>query len=353
MFPPVSSALKLQHSIKRVYIGSYGFEDRSLGWVDFQKEQGLILNHAMIFKYYHSKGTNRIIKLRKSLRKIGVNKPIDVQYNVRTPHNIEDIIDSKLKNILMKTEEIIIDVSAMTKLLILVSLLKLKDFQGTIRIVYTEAENYSPTKEEYEKSKNDMTLIAKYPSHGIESIIRMKCLSSIRMQGQPVILVAFTSFNEQLVRHMLGTMNPHRLLLINGHRSRKEYAWRETATQEIHKRLIDEYSQDNPKNTENQLDRSTSTLDYRDTLNTMNNIYKQYGTYERIICAVTGSKMQTVGLFFSKIAHQDIHIEYPTPDSYYVKEMTKGIHKVHEIVIPKFSEFIENIEHLKFEKLSK
>ena len=72
-------------------------------------------------------------------------------------------------------------------------------------------------------------------------------------------------------------------------------------------------------------------------------IYKTFGNYERIICSATGSKMQTVGLFFSKVAHPDIHIEYPTPDSYYVKGMSRGFSTVHEVVFTAFSEFINTL----------
>lgn len=124
----------------------------------------------------------------------------------------------------------------------------------------------------------------------------------------------------------------------------KSIEWRENATQEIHKRLIEEYSNDNPIDEKGHLKRVTSTLMYDESIKCIDNIYKQFGAYERIICAATGSKMQTVGLFFSKIMHPDIHIEYPTPDSYYVKGFSDGIKKVYEIEVPNFSEFLLNIK---------
>jgi hypothetical protein len=80
-------------------------------------------------------------------------------------------------------------------------------------------------------------------------------------------------------------------------------------------------------------------------------ICASYGQRERIICAATGSKMQTVGLFFAKAAHPDIHIEYPTPDSYFVSErgMSASLPtrnaarfspRVREVVIPAFRSFL-------------
>ena len=75
----------------------------------------------------------------------------------------------------------------------------------------------------------------------------------------------------------------------------------------------------------------------------MDGIYRQYGAHERIICAATGSKQQTVGLFFAKILHPDLHIEYPTPDSYFVRGMSEGIRQVHEVVFPEFHRFLQAI----------
>ena len=163
------------------------------------------------------------------------------------------------------------------------------------------------------------------------------------MQGQPVSMVAFTSFNEQLVRHMLGTISPHRLLFINGRPPCSEYSWREHATQEIHQKLISEYTIDNVVDESGLLIRSASTLDYRETYRHLEDIYRAFGAYERIIIAATGSKMQMIGLFICKTAHPDVHVEYPTPDSYFVKGMSSGIKKVHEVVFSSFTEIMQRL----------
>jgi hypothetical protein len=86
---------------------------------------------------------------------------------------------------------------------------------------------------------------------------------------------------------------------------------------------------------------STSTLDYTETFFLIDKLYSDYGLYERIIFAATGSKMQTVGLFISKLKHLDIHIEYPTPDSWFSKGLSTGIKTVHEITFASFSIWVE------------
>lgn len=328
----------------RVFIGAYGFEDRALGWCKAMRRRHDVLSGAYVFKYGHPKGPNRVEDLKGMLLHLGSAKVTPIGYDVLVPQPLEDALAEKLS--LDGIEEVVVDISAMTKLLTLLVLCQLQGYAGTVRIVYSEPEDYCPSKDEYDPIKGQLAATARFPSRGAEQIVRLRCLSSIRMQGQPATLVAFTSFNEQLVSHMLGSISPHRLILVNGHPERKDYAWRERATYEIHRRFCQEYEMDNPLNAEGLLARATSTLDYRETVAEMECIYSQHGLFERLICAATGSKMQTVGLFFSKMMHPDIQIEYPTPDSYYFKDMAKGVRQVHEVVIDKFAHFLDALRSL-------
>jgi len=130
------------------------------------------------------------------------------------------------------------------------------------------------------------------------------------MQGQPSCAIAFTSFNEELIRHAVGTMNPHRLILINGMPPAPENAWRAHATQAIHSRLIDENLQDNPiDRATGLLLRTVSTLHCDETVKLLDRLHQQYGLYERMIYFATGSKMQTVALAIHKFRNEDAHIE--------------------------------------------
>ena len=339
--PALRGAEVLGANRRRAFIGAYGFEERSLGWCKTQKKA---ISAGYVFKYLHPKGPNLVEQLKTALRTIGAEKVTNIRYDILCPQPLEDELPQKL--VLDGFDEVIVDISSMTKLAILLVLSKLDKFSGTVRVVYSEAQDYCPSKAEYDPVQREMAATARFPSRGAEQIVRLRFLNSIRMQGQPVTLVAFASFNEKLVSHMLGFLSPHRLVLMNGRPPRKDYAWRERATHDIHKRLINEYAQDNPVNSDGLLKRSASTLDYRETVKELEQIYEEYGLYERIVCAATGSKMQTVGLFFSKVRHRDIQIEYPTPDSYFVKDMTHGVRRVHEIVFEEFGTFIARLPQI-------
>ncbi len=341
--PPLSQAQTLVPGRRRIFIGSYGFEDRSLGWFTLQPKNKPVLKRALMVRYQQPKGTNRISEIRAALASLGVNAPVDVAYDVEAGEPFEYLFDEAISRCDVSSfDEIVVDVSSMTKFALLLVLVKLIPIAKLVRIVYSEARTYAPSRTEYQHSKEHQELLARFPSAGVRTILRAVSLSSIRMQGQPITLVAFTSFNEQLVRHLIGTLNPHRLIFINGSPPRRENAWRKTATQEIHAKLIAEYDRDNPM-VDSTLKRTISTLFYEESFRELTNIHEEHGLYERIICAATGSKMQTVGLAMAKLAHPDIHIEYPTPDSYYVGGFSSGIREVHEITISNARNFANSL----------
>lgn len=334
--PKIQPAQKLKPGVKRLYISSYGFEDRTLGWIKLQNGCKKILTESIVVKFSPSKGANKVEEVRAGLRDIGIDFPNEWEFDISEVHDIEERVQKKLGKIDLY-DEIILDISSLTKFLILIFLNALTKYKGQLRIVYTEALDYPPSKLQYQNLKIDPKLIQHFPTQGFGTILRAKSLSSIRMQGQPVCLIAFTSFNEQLIRHMLGTINPYRLILLNGKPPRSELRWRETATYEIHKKLMDAYKAHNPISEDTGLPLlRIDTLRYQETFQILESIYEEHSNYERIIIAATGSKMQTVGLFFSKILHSDIHIEYPTPDSYLFPGIPKGIKYVHEIIFPNF-----------------
>ncbi len=339
-FPKINKAQILLTGPKRLFIGAYGFEDRSTGWAEFQGKSNnkKILTDSILIKYEPKKGDNKIESLKKSLEKIGIHLPKEFEFNYSAIDDIEDRLAKQMKKA-NDFDEIILDITALTKYLILVILCTLRNYKGVLRVVYSEAKNYAPTAIEFEKFKINPKAISKFPTQGFGTILRAKCLSSIRMQGQPVCLVALTSFNEMLIRHMLGTISPYRLVLINGSPPRTDFKWREFATQYIHNKLIKEYSSFNEIDTRTGLlKRVASTFYYQEVFNELEKVYNEFGMHERIIVAATGSKMQAVGLFLFKIKHEDVHIEYPTPDSYFFKGMSVGIEEVHEIIFANFSE---------------
>jgi hypothetical protein len=323
--------MELRENQKRlILIGGMGFEDRALsflGRVSNARVCGVVLG----VRYLRSSATNREAEYKAVARISGSLKLVSIGYSTDHAYRFEIDLDRALKKERVSTSDIIVlDVSALSKFLILVCLLRLWRAGLSVRVVMTTATHYCPTKDEFGCTMAEqggiVRVIAGQPSVGVSAILRSSCLVSPRMQGQPSCAVAFTSFNEELIRHAVGTMNPHRLILINGMPPSEGNGWRAHATQAIHARLIEDNAQDNPLDeSSGLLLRTVSTLHYEETLGLLGRLHRDFGLYERMIYFATGSKMQTVALAVHKLRNDDVHIEYPNPSSYYFQEYSTGV----------------------------
>ena len=82
------------------------------------------------------------------VKKHTAHEPIIIDYNRFEP----TIFEQKFKNYLSELaicEEIIVDISVMSKLLIIIILCYLKDYNGKITIIYSEPYSWGPTEKKY------------------------------------------------------------------------------------------------------------------------------------------------------------------------------------------------------------
>jgi hypothetical protein len=324
--------------LKRFLIISEGFEQRSLS---FLENSEAIYFDKIVLCRYHPKKESRYEDMKKIISKFHNKTQLEeIFFDRYNPFDFENNIDNKFKNI-NTYDEIVLDISVMSKYMIMQLVYSLSCYSGILRVIYTEPKNYAPTREQY-KSLNKIQINATIlPSFGVHNVVRTPLLTSIVMQKSPVLLVAFLSFNEQLIRALLSECNPMHLFLING--VPPNLKWREEAMRNIHKYIIKEYSKDNPLDN-GRLIRRTSTFDYRETFELLVKIYKDYGIDNRIVLSPTGSKLQTFGCALIKICCPDIHIEYPIPESYYIAGYSSSeIEQIHQIIFNNMPKILADI----------
>ena len=175
--------------------------------------------------------------------------------------------------------------------------------------------------------------------------VRVDSLASVAMQGQPTAAIVFMSFNDALTQLLLNTVYPSRLFLING--SPPVHSWREAATAWVHEQVRKEWEDDNPVGLAEGSAlamplRVASTLDYRDSMHLLLDLYWQLSATHRVLLAPSGSKMQTVACYLMKALHPDIHIEYPSPESF-MPEYSTGTGSRWLVDIGKFSSRLASI----------
>ncbi len=325
--PKLESYIPIPVGTHDIVIHAPGFEDRTMSVVDsIQPASG---SRAILLDYRPFNPKNRLADVRNGLiaRGVSVSDSDILIYDRFDPEDFEARLQAHL--VCTGARRVLVDISTMSKLAIVLILTVCKGLDLEVMILYAEAESYGPTKEEFEKAKeqNEIHRPTLQIFTGVHGVVRVSSLASVAMQGQPTAALVFMSFNDALTQVLLNTVYPSRLFLING--KPPVHTWREEATAWIHDQVRREWEEDNPvvQKSETSIPvprRAVSTLDYRETLLLLIQLYWQLSATHRVLLAPGGSKMQAVGCYFAKALHPDIHVEYPSPEGF-LPEYSSGI----------------------------
>lgn len=320
-----------------------GFEDRTMAIA------GLITDSAagrgILLDYRPLNLTNRLTDVRAVLSGKGVSiDDTDILiYDRFSPGDFERRLAERLA--VCDAERVFVDISSMSKLAILLVLDVCRRLGLHIVVLYAEAERYRPTKEEFEQARlaNEIHQPSLQVFTGVHGVVRVDSLASVAMQGQPTAALVFMSFNDVLTQVLLNTVFPGRLFLINGRPP--VHSWREAATAWIHAQVRSEWDEDNPQSSESDSLlplRTTSTLDYRESVQLLVELYWSLSANHRILLAPSGSKMQAVACHVVKSLHPDIHIEYPSPEGF-VPEYSTGVAAVWSLDLGRWPDTLASI----------
>jgi hypothetical protein len=304
-----------------------GFEDRTMAISEtVTAVRGA---RAVLLDYRPFNSRNRLSDVRRALSGSGIE--IDdrdvLEYDRFSPDDFEGRLSARL--VANRTRHVVIDISTMSKLAIMLVLRVCQNLRLETEILYSEANLYGPTEEEFEHARENKE-IHRPTLHvftGVYGVVRVDSLASVAMQGQPTAAIVFMSFNDALTQTLLNTVYPGRLFLINGRPPL--HSWRESATAWVHDQVRREWEEDNPVEKGGGAglpmpSRVASTLDYRESVRLLVELYWQLSASHRILLAPSGSKLQAVACYLVKSLHPDIHIEYPSPEGF-KPEYSSGI----------------------------
>ena len=335
-----------ERKIGRLLILADGFEKRCSAFSELLASNNCAhcFQDCILLIYKHH-NRSRIDEVRPILGFLTENKPSELVYDRFNPSHSEfqlrGILDDHLAH--KNYQEIIIDISVMSKLLIIILVYLTSKYNIPLKIIYSEPKKYSPSEEDFIKRGEEGQSSNLYPSFGVNQVVRTPYLSNSVMQGYPILLVAFTSFNEQLIRALLSDISPHRLIL--GLSAPPIHSWRLNACEKIHEDISDLYHLDNNDSNWNKEKRIVCTLNPLSVFDFLSRIYNENCFFNRIIIAPTGSKMQALGCAMFKLCCPDIHIEYPTPESYFTSGFSSDeIRKIHLIEINNLPEYICSLQ---------
>jgi len=321
-----------------VFIAAGGFEERGVGFARIVESRNVSHGDALIVEYVPYNAKNKLKEICSVLTKKGCN-PSVITYDRYAPEGFDLSLRDRLRK--LESGAVCLDISGMSRFAMMIIMDVVRELNLCLRVVYSEACEYAPSRKDFEAAKEtgQQHLPTSFIHTGVYDVLHVSRLSSIRMQSQGTVLIAFDSFNEALCQALVNVINPARLILVNGQPPRKELAWREEATAYVHQFLRKEWGIEG----DNDPIKTTSTLYYEETYRLLTELYWKLSDSHRIILAPTGSKMQTIGSYLVRAVHNDIHIEYPTVQGFFAEKYSTGIREYWQVDFGEMGDFVRDM----------
>jgi len=330
---------------KKIYVGVAGFEDRAFGVFNYAVKKRIRFDKVIAIEYLPYDSRNRKSEFEKNIKRMSIaEKNVRwLTYNRIEPESFSVALNKYVKS-LKSNFTIVIDISAMSKFLIAVLLQELRGLSNTVEIVYSEAKIYHPIEDFFEKEKaRAVREVPIFLTKDIYKIVTTYSLSSISMQGYPIILIAFLTFNYRELGAIINEITPEFLILIEGRPHKKKNEWRASAVRWINHKVTDYINSEQ---------KTVSTFDYKELLTYLETIYKKYGDTHKLVIAPTGSKLQTFAIYLFKQLHPDIQLIYPVTKEF-SSDYTEKVERLWSISIPEFSKFIAQLDMYRKASLKK
>jgi hypothetical protein len=335
--PPLKRIDDISIGSRDVLILAAGFEDRATGILERLVSANCSGFTTIIIDYRPKYKENKIHKIEELCHRLNT-RIVHFLYDRHDPGGAGEQLVEQLDQHNIEGR-IFLDISAMSRLFIVQALAAIgKSRRGfsNIEILYCEAQRYPPYEEEVRETINEMKDDSIYRtmfiSYGVYEVTVVPELSSIAIQGQPIHLVAFPSFNTDQLASLRGETQPSHFSFLHGIPPLVENAWRPEAIKELN----------HLEKIRNRKDLEASTLNYQETLDYLLEIYRNYGDIERIVIAPTGSKMQTVAVGIFRTFMNDVQIVYPTPNKFpSPQSYTIGVKNIYVLPLDAFNGLIK------------
>lgn len=300
-----------------LFIGAIGFEDRSS--ICFSKWCSAASGrkrHALLVCYPFNAKENELQaeRFRESAREAGVD-PILIPYENLT------IFGEVLRHVRENTrlEHVMLDISSMASFAFYpVMSAVLEGATGAcLSVCYTEAEEYFPSNEEWSQFQAkaaglDMLERARlfdeshFQSRGVESVFEALNFTGRNIDNLPSKLIVVPNFSFERVNRMIdhavsryhierGTLE----WIIGMPPDQARNGWRYDALWEM-------YSKPNSK-------RDASTLNYKEMISTLHDIWWESFQSQSLVIATVGSKAQHLGTLLFLLMHSDVGLVLAEP----------------------------------------
>ena len=304
--PPVLRIEEKTLPSNSILLAAMGFEERSLATISMLRETSTRVRTTFLVKYDPPSGPNKEDETKALAESISDSKPIVFRFDRFQSSSYLELETQWARIEDSRSKDAIIDISGMSRFLILSILFAARNSKKRILLVHFEPKKYHPTKNEFEE------LIRTRPIRpgpfiikgGISNLLSSPWFSSVHFNERPVSFVGFPGFDSEFLTEPIEELAPESILLVEPGTDSEPW-WRD-AYKKLNRGVYE-----SPGFRLNVV--SARTQDYHDVLSILENLYRSDGTTHRIVVAPTGSKLQAIGSFFFKVIRPEVELVYPSP----------------------------------------
>lgn len=314
-----------------VFLCALGFEERSLSIPERLADvKDFRCKEAVYFEYSTNVEDNFINKPRliDALQKFSETTPRSFSCDIEGFTNkLRGFLKSRISKNCMPN--ILYDISVCSSNLLLLSVKALLEFDLYFHVVYSEAAVYHPTCGEFESNPAKWITEEGFGiAKGIGKIIRNQEYSGDQKDKLPDLVVAFPTFKPERTKSIiqdvdeaLGVRPDDRIIWIIGdpHMDAAIKQKRKEMT-----RKINSISSNSPSY-------EVSTLNYKETMKVLEQIYRQKAMDFHINISALGSKMQTLGIALYHYIRPDITVISAMPKQYNPSQYSDGCKETWQI----------------------
>lgn len=254
--------------------------------------------------------------------RFGKTKGFEVcELNLSHAESFEQRFEESLRTITeLESGELVMDISGMPNFAICIAVAKIRQVFPAVqlRLLYTEAEEYFPTKKDYEKLKQrsirrPTDLMPDYLSTKAVTMFMPSLFSGVTLGQNDTCLMVFAGYEPHRTNCAIEALNPSKLVLIYSEPGRPDLEWRYDLSRLMHRGIDDQVKKTEEKS-------STSEVD--DNLALILRYYEYlYDDHTIAVCPIN-SKVQSVAAALAWETYPDIQLNFPIPAQYLPQQFT-------------------------------
>jgi hypothetical protein len=312
------SNTELASATDDLFICALGFEDRCAGIPSHLASVGYHTQSALVLRYstnIEANDTNYPL-LTSKLEQIAERTLFEQSDEVGFTSRLRAIIDNLQKSTGRRIPSVTFDISVSANRIILPVIKILMEHDISLRIVYAEAQNYYPTRAEFEDQRRLMALTHQDwfgLEMGVSNVMKDPEHLGQHLDPLPDSVILFPSFKAERSKAVINFVDPSlsllrpptvRLQWIIGKPPLAENQWRINAMREINGLTAGDRQ------------REVSTFYYKETIRELEIIYEDIGQDHNVTISPLGSKLQAVGITLFCYLHPDVRVVFAVPDLY-------------------------------------